>query len=237
MSEPPRTAESSAPAKPTVADAPTPPPVHREEKAETVIPEYRIIGEAFHSYVLVERFDPENPVLLLVDQHAAHERIIFERLKAGMRRGLESGERVSQILMLPIQFMLTVAEIGAIGEYRSEIEDLGFVFETGNHTVSVTEIPEGIDPNAVADFFGVIAGHLLDATGNAMLTRDILFEKALYQASCKAAVKAGREYTMENLSHIIKELMSIPDITFCPHGRPVAMELSKKKIDHQFKRS
>lgn len=200
------------------------------------IPDYRIIGEAFHSYVIVEKYDPENPIVLLVDKHAAHERIIFEKLKAGMRRGIESGERISQLLMLPIDFMLTAAEIEVLSEYRREIEELGFVFETGVHTVSVSEIPEGVHQNAVADFFGVIAGRLLDNTGSAALTRDILFEKALYQASCKAAVKAGREYADEHIEYIIDSLMKLPDITFCPHGRPVAMELSKKMIDRQFKR-
>ena len=200
------------------------------------IPDYRIIGEAFHSYVIVEKYDPEKPIVLLVDKHAAHERIIFEKLKAGMRRGIESGERISQLLMLPIDFMLTAAEIEVLSEYRREIEELGFVFETGVHTVSVSEIPEGVHQNAVADFFGVIAGRLLDNTGSAALTRDILFEKALYQASCKAAVKAGREYADEHIEYIIDSLMKLPDITFCPHGRPVAMELSKKMIDRQFKR-
>ena len=154
-----------------------------------------------------------------------------------MRKGIEGGEVASRILMLPIEFMLTVAEIEVIREYRAEIEEIGFSFETGIHTVSVTEIPEGIETNAVEDFFGVIAERLLDKTGSAMLTRDILFEKALYQGSCKAAIKAGRAYADENIEYIIRSLMQIPDITFCPHGRPVAMELSKKKIDHQFQRS
>ena len=70
-----------------------------------------------------------------------------------------------------------------------------------------------------------------------MLTRDIIFEKALYQASCKAAIKAGREYPVEHQKWVVEKLMEIPDITFCPHGRPVAMELSKKNIDRQFERT
>lgn len=213
------------------------PKVTESSAPPAAIPEYRIIGEAFHSYVIVEKYDPENPIVLLVDKHAAHERIIFEQLKAGMRKGIESGERISQLLMLPIDFMLTAAEIEALNQYRKEIEELGFVFETGIHTVSVSEIPEGIRQDAVADFFGVIAGRLLDNTGGVALTRDILFEKALYQASCKAAVKAGREYADEHIEYIIDSLMKLPDITFCPHGRPVAMELSKKTIDRQFKRT
>ena len=82
----------------------------------------------------------------------------------------------------------------------------------------------------------VIADRIKSNTGTAMLTRDIIFEKALYQASCKAAIKAGREYPPEYIEWLVSKLMEIPDITFCPHGRPVAMELTKKKIDHQFER-
>ena len=82
----------------------------------------------------------------------------------------------------------------------------------------------------------VIAGRITEFTGSARLTRDIIFEKALYQASCKAAVKAGREYAPEHIKWIVDKLMEIEDITVCPHGRPVAMELSHKQLDKQFER-
>ena len=83
----------------------------------------------------------------------------------------------------------------------------------------------------------VIADRIKSGTGSADVTRNIVFEKALYQASCKAAIKAGRAYTDADNEWIIKQLMSIPDITVCPHGRPVAMELSKKNIDRQVERT
>ena len=70
-----------------------------------------------------------------------------------------------------------------------------------------------------------------------MLTRDIVFEKALYQASCKAAIKAGREYPPEYTEWVVSKLMELPDITVCPHGRPVAMEIARTKINHQFERN
>ena len=82
-----------------------------------------------------------------------------------------------------------------------------------------------------------MAGRILNETGNVKLTRDILFEKALYQAACKAAIKAGRSYADEHIAWIVQKLMEFPDITFCPHGRPVAMELSHKFIDRQFGRT
>ena len=191
----------------------------REEQRRSL--KYRLIGEAFNSYVIVEVED----TLLLIDKHAAHERIIFEQLKAGMKsRGV-----TSQLLMFPLDVMLTSDEIQTIVDFREEIEAVGFEFTNGKYTVSVTAIPEGIATDAVSDMLAVIAERIKSNTGSAKLTRDIVFEKALYQASCKAAIKAGREYPEGHIKWLVDKLMEIPDITVCPHGRPVAMELSKKK--------
>ncbi len=191
--------------------------------------DYRIIGEAFNAYVLVESGDK----LLLIDKHAAHERILFEQLLAGMKRA----ESVSQLLMLPLEIMLTSDEIQTLSEYRSEIEAVGFEFTAGKYTASVTAIPEGIETEAVGDMLAVMAERIKSNTGSARLTRDIIFEKALYQASCKAAIKAGREYPEGHIKWLVDKLMELPDITVCPHGRPVAMELSRKNLDGQFERT
>ena len=193
------------------------------------IPAYRIVGEVFHSYVIVEVEDK----MLLVDKHAAHERILFEQLKAG----LKSMDVVSQILMLPIDVMLTSAEVEALKEYHDELEKIGFSVRYARNTVSVDAIPETVDSGAVADMLCSMAGRILNSTGSVKLTRDILFEKALYQAACKAAIKAGRIYSDEHVKWIVDKLMEIPDITFCPHGRPVALELSHHMLDKQFDRT
>lgn len=211
---------------------PSSPPQERKISAESEpngALDYRIIGEAFNAYVIVERADK----ILLIDKHAAHERIIFERLKAGMRN---STERVSQLLMLPIEVMMTGDELQALVDYRDEVEALGFEFTAGRYSLRITAIPDGIDTQAVSDMLIVMAERIKSNTGTASLTRDIVFEKALYQASCKAAIKAGREYPPEYVAWIVDKLMQIPDITVCPHGRPVAMELTKKNLDHQFER-
>ena len=229
--EPKATAEP-IPAKIETVPAPTVAPTEEKKVVVAVEPKklnYRIIGEAFNSYVMVEVGDK----LLVIDKHAAHERIIFEQLKSGMK----NSERVSQLLMLPIEVMLTSEEIQTIAEYREEIEAVGFEFTNGRFTVSVMAIPEGIDPSAVPDMLAVIAERIKSNTGSAKLTRDIIFEKALYQASCKAAIKAGREYPEGHVKWIVDKLMEIPDITVCPHGRPVAMELSKSTLDKQFERT
>ncbi|MBQ8848785.1 MAG: DNA mismatch repair endonuclease MutL [Clostridia bacterium] len=189
---------------------------------------YRIIGEAFNAYVIVEVEDK----LLIIDKHAAHERILFEQLRAGMK----SAGATSQILMFPLEVMLTSDEIQTLADFREEIEAVGFEFTNGKYTASVTAIPEGIATDAVPDILAVIADRIKNNTGSAKLTRDIIFEKALYQASCKAAIKAGREYPEGHIKWLVDKLMEIPDITVCPHGRPVAMELSKKNLDGQFER-
>ena len=217
-------------------EPPTPAEAQKTPKEQEISPQpekkiksYRIIGEAFHAYILVEVEDK----LLVIDQHAAHERILFEQLRAGMREE----NKVSQMLMLPLEVMLTTDEIQAISDYRQEIEAVGFEFTTGKYTVSVTAIPEGIATEAVSDMLAVIAERVKSNTGSAKLTRDILFEKALYQASCKAAIKAGRAYPAGHIEWVVSKLMELEDITVCPHGRPVAMELSKKNLDHQFERT
>ncbi len=192
-------------------------------------PDYRIVGEVFHSYVILEVGDK----MLLIDQHAAHERIIFEQLKKNMY----GSKMASQLLLLPIDVMMMSDEVAVIEEYRDEIENVGFEFTTSRNTVSVSAIPVGIAQDAVADMFAVMADRIKNGTGQVELTKNILFEKALYQASCKAAVKAGRVYAADHIKWIADKLMEIPDITVCPHGRPVAMELSKKNIDRQFERT
>lgn len=200
--------------------------VEKEEDKSTIA--YRIVGEVFNSYVLVERGD----TMLLIDKHAAHERIIFEKLKASMK----NSEISSQMLMIPIEVMMTSDEIKTLEEYKEDIEATGFEIKTGKNLVSIFAIPEGIETSAVGDMLTVMAERIKESTGSAKLTRDIIFEKALYQASCKAAVKAGREYAPEHVKWIVDKLMELSDITVCPHGRPVAMELSHKQLDKQFER-
>ena len=200
-----------------------------QEEAPREIPSYRIVGEVFHSYVIVECEDK----MLLVDKHAAHERILFEQLKAGLHQVAPT----SQLLMLPVEVMMTSGEVEALKEYGDELARIGFFLRYARNTVYADAIPEGVESGAVADMLSTMAGRILNATGSVKLTRDIIFEKALYQAACKAAIKAGRIYADEHIQWIVQKLMEIPDITFCPHGRPVALELSHRTLDNQFNRT
>ncbi len=230
---PPPPVATAATPTPEVSEAPAPieaaPAPMASEPSVAPLRSYRIVGEAFRCYVLVEIEDK----LLVIDKHAAHERILFERLKAGM----QAKTPVSQLLMIPIDVMMTSAEVEALKEYGEELEKIGFSLRYARNTVSADAIPEGVDVSAVPDMLGTMAGRILNSTGSVKLTRDILFEKALYQAACKAAIKGGRAYAEEHIEWLVKQLMEIPDITFCPHGRPVALELSHHTLDKQFDRT
>lgn len=209
---------------PNVTDAAPP------QKDDPVLPEYRMAGEVFNAYIIVEAGEK----MLLIDKHAAHERIIFEDLKSNMK----NAENASQMLLIPIELSLSKEEYDALLEYKKELSDVGFEIMFGNDgkKISAMQIPCGIEAGACADLLDEMAGDLASGKSNPTLTRDIIFEKALYQGSCKAAIKAGREYPIEYNEWIVKKLQSIPNITVCPHGRPVAIEITKKSLDKQFSR-
>ncbi len=215
--------DADAPPAPSVTPAPT------EEREQIQKPHWRIVGEVFHSYVLVEVGER----MLVIDKHAAHERILFEQLK----EKLHSAEPSSQLLMLPVEVMMMSDEVQIIEEYRPELSAIGFEYTTARNTVSVSALPVGIEADVAGDMLCAISDRIKNDTGSATLTRDILFEKALYQSACKAAIKAGRDYAPGHIEWLVAKLMELPNITACPHGRPVAMEMSKQNLDHQFERS
>lgn len=192
---------------------------------------WRVIGELFNSYILVER-SGENRALM-IDKHAAHERLIFEQL----RRNLSDADRPTQFLAVPVEVMLMTDEVAAVEQYRAQIEAVGFSFSTARNTVSVSEIPMQIGTDAVGVMFENFADVIKNSTGSVDLSTDIIFEKALYQASCKAAIKAGRVYPEGYVEWLVRELEANPEITYCPHGRPIAIEIDKSAMDHRFKRS
>ena len=213
----------------SAAQAPAiPPQVAANEPRESTLPQWRIIGEAFYCYIIVEQGDK----LLLVDKHAAHERVLFEELKKKM---LER-EKSSQLLLIPMECTASREDVQTLEEYRGEIEAIGFGFSAGEQTLFVNEIPAELTTAEAEALLLTLAATLREGT-SAAVTRDLLFEKALYQGACKAAIKGGRDYPPEYNEVLCKKLFSLPDITVCPHGRPVAMTLSHANIDRQFKRT
>ena len=201
------------------------PPVTAEEA-----PAWRLVGEVFHTYLVVERGE----TLLLIDKHAAHERVLFEELNA---RRKARGREATQLLLLPIEVPLSGEDRDTLVANRDEVEAVGFAFRLSAHAASVSEIPEGLEPAAAGELLASLAVTLREGTGTAAHADDLHFEKALYQSACKAAIKGGRDYPPEYNEELCKKLMALPDVTVCPHGRPVAMELTHAALDRQFKRT
>ena len=202
------------------------------DKIEFSIPKYKIAGEVFFSYIIVELQDK----ILLIDKHAAHERIIFETMKTYKSKG----GAVSQVLLVPVEIKLNAPELAAVCEYDADIKAIGFDYEINenqtDNNFKIFQIPSNIETSAAADVMLEMAEKLAEGLSNAGLTGEIIYEKALYQASCKAAIKAGHNENINHLMWICDQLLSIPNIKYCPHGRPVAFELTKREIERQFKR-
>ena len=201
------------------------------EERETP-PDYVILGEAFNCYVIVQMADR----LILIDKHAAHERILFDELCANMKKK----SKTAQVLLFPVEIPMSEEEIAVLEEFRDKIEAIGFSFRCGARNVSVSATPTEITREAAADMISVLAGRLADGTGSVESTEAEFFEARLYQASCKAAIKGGRVYSLENIKWLCDRILCDPKegsaIKTCPHGRPVAFELRKSSIERQFSR-
>jgi DNA mismatch repair protein MutL len=194
-----------------------------------IIPEHRFVGQAFHTYLFVEIGEE----LLVIDQHAAHERIIFEEL---LERQKQDGEVSSQGMIIPLRVNLTKEEYAAILTGEEELESLGFAFLKEEGGISLMAIPSAISPTDASDLIVRIAHELDKGFGTPSTTIREIRERALYQIACKAAIKGGRIYDQTQLEHLIEQVLSLPDITVCPHGRPIAYRLTKKEMDRQFER-
>ena len=209
--------------------------IPRREETKRQVPEtlpeveYKIVGEAFDCYIIVET----EGALLLIDKHAAHERVIFEDLKK-TREG--DGRVGSQQLLLPICAILSPEEISAVSECRDEILSLGFDFTLNNKSADIVAIPDAISANDAEALFVKIADEIVEGRGNPTVTDAIRKEKALYQIACKAAIKGGRVYDKTVIEWLVRKVLTIPDITVCPHGRPIAYRLTKTELDRQFDR-
>ncbi len=192
-------------------------------------PFFKIAGVMFNTYVFVEL---ENK-MMIIDKHAAHERVLFEKMRANM----SSLDPVSQLLLFPVNVPLTPEEMAACDEYRDELVKLGFDFVEGENGVDLIQYPSGLNDSQSVTMFAELASRLTDGHGDLKIGRDAFYEKALYQASCKAAVKGGREDSPENIRWIAEQVIVNPNIRFCPHGRPVAFEMTKSEFERQFERT
>ena len=232
---PPQPEPVVAPVKPAAKAEPEPAAIPKEpiptpaepEQLALDLPEqtFRLIGEAFDSYLIAEQGES----VLFIDKHAAHERILFEKLKA------EDHPIVSQELMAPVSAELTREEAAAVLENTEVLGRCGFeVADFGDGDVLIRQIPCDVDEKDAVSLLQELAADLL---AGKTLAPETLRDNLLHTIACKAAIKAGWHTEGAEAAHLVAEILSRTDIKYCPHGRPVCIELTKSQLERQFKRS
>lgn len=193
-----------------------------EEKPE--VEPYRVIGEAFKTYILVEQGEK----LLLIDKHAAHERMLFEKYRAAQDT-IET-----QMLLVPVTVTLSKEEYSAMLDNLELLSKAGYSIEDfGSGMVILNECPTAVADADLAEIVMELAGYLADNR------KEIIPEKLdwiYHSTACRAAIKAGDRTSAFELNSFVEKLLNNPDIRYCPHGRPVLIELTKRDIEKNFGR-
>ena len=222
-------AVTSAPApvkapEPAEIPAPEPEMLQEELPMPTEIP-WRMVGELYNSYIIVEQGEEA----FLIDKHAAHERILFEKLKANQ-------EAISsQLLLTPVPVRLSAEAAGELLNNTALLAELGFeIDEFGDNTILLRQIPMDLSPDMAAEAAEELAADLLSGRRE---TAETVRDELLHTVACKAAIKAGWNNDEKELLALVKQVMADEDLKYCPHGRPICITLSKKQLEKQFKRS
>ena len=191
-------------------------------ETETLTPDITYIGEVFSTYIIVSRGES----LYLIDKHAAHERMLFNRLKT-------EAQANPQMLLSPEQVVLRRDEYTVITENAELLRRTGFEIEDfGDSTVLVRSVPSALAGESVASLISELAGNLTDKNTVEVERLERIYETV----SCRAAVKAGNLSSVQELKWLAETVLSSNEIMYCPHGRPVAIELKKREIEKQFGR-
>ena len=208
-----------APPVEPVREEPVPPPPPVVEEAP-----WRLAGEVLNTYLIVERGEE----ILLIDKHAAHERLNFDRMKA------EGYEPMAQTLLAPVVFTPSPEEGAALLENLDLLERYGFACsDFGGGSLAVREVPDYLEPGQAEEALCEIASQLLlgDPTDP-----DSARDAVLHTMACKAAVKGGQKNSREELMVVARAVVT-GQVKYCPHGRPVAITMTKAQLERQFKRA
>jgi DNA mismatch repair protein MutL len=180
------------------------------------------------AYLVVETRDG----MLVIDQHALHERILYEQLRSRVREGQLEVQR----LLVPEPVELTMEQAGAVLEVRTQLSELGLEVEDfGGGTVAVSSYPALLERVPVGQIFQSVVDVL--ATKDRPPTREQLLDRLLATMACKAAVKAGDRLTPEEIDHLMRLRPTADDSHHCPHGRPTSLVFSRQELDKQFRRT
>ena len=198
------------------------------EQVELEMPkaiQWRMVGELYNSYIIVEQGDNA----FLIDKHAAHERILFEKLKANQ-------EKISsQALLSPISVRLSPSAAGELLANQAMLNELGFeIEEFGENTILLRQIPMDLGVDEAAETIETLAADLM---AGRRAKPETVRDELLHTVACKAAIKAGWHNDEAELLAVCKQVMAREDLKYCPHGRPICVTLSKKQLEKQFKRT
>lgn len=185
---------------------------------------WRIAGEVLDTYIIVE----QGETVLLIDKHAAHERMNFDKLKAAGYRPMV------QTLLVPAVFTPPAEEGEILLQSLPLLAEFGFDAEDfGGGAILVRQAPYDVDAADIEATLGEIAGKLL-TTGRA--DPDAARDELMHTMACKAAIKGGQKNGTEELERVAGAVMR-GEVKYCPHGRPVAIELTRGQLEKQFKRA
>ena len=208
-------------AEPAAAPSPIPTPAEPAPSMPEIAP-WRVAGEVLNTYIIVEQGDR----VFFIDKHAAHERMNFDRMKAA------GYTPMSQTLLVPAVCRLDPREEAALVEQLPLLEEFGFQAEDLNGALIVRQAPDYLDVEDIPGTLSELAGKLLaGGRPDPAAARDEL----LHTMACKAAIKGGWKTSVSELERVAQAVMS-GQVKYCPHGRPVAIELTKKELERQFKR-
>ena len=201
--------------------------MERRNKQQGYIDVYscRYVGKLFNTYIMYER----NDEVFIIDQHAAHERLIFNKLKDHM----ENRRIRQQPMLIPFEMKMNAFEGDFIRERMEDIAEMGFdIHDAGDNLFQITAVPMDLKEIDLASFMHGILGYINEY--RKIKLADILKDK-LASAACKAAVKGGMDLTQDEIESLF-ELMDGDMGLKCPHGRPVVVKMSKKELEKKFKR-
>lgn len=185
----------------------------------------RYIGEAFDTYIIAEK---NNKEILFIDKHAAHERLIYEKLRN------DKAGTYSQFLLQPVTVTLDKAEYNAAINNLDMFKECAFdVDDFGNSTVIVRSAPQYLDAGDISDCITEMADYIAIGKNNIYSEKMDWF---FHNVACRCAVKAGNKSTVQELMALVKKLEENPQIKYCPHGRPICIVMTKSEIEKQFGR-
>lgn len=201
----------------SVPQEPTP-EIPQERPKEQI----RVVGELFKTYIVCESTEG----MILIDKHAAHERVNFERLKKGF-------DSSAQLLMQPEEVYLTPEEFNGMSEYADKLAQVGIIMEFTDGKARVTGLPQMLDKVPPAEIVECIAKIVSQGNTNA---EGELFDDMLHTVACKASIRGNEDNDILELQVLAQEVFNNPDIRYCPHGRPVMTQISRKQIERYFGR-